>query len=81
MISLNRVKELREELGLKVRELADRCELSHSTITAIENSDSMPTHLTMLLICRGLNKKLEEVFENDPAILDTYFGRNTDQSK
>lgn len=80
MMILNRIKQIRKEKGLKVRDLAKLCDLSHSTITSVENFSSMPSHITMLLICRGLNKKLEDVFENDPSILDTYFGRNTDQA-
>jgi transcriptional regulator with XRE-family HTH domain len=65
---------------MTVRELADKCELSHSTISDIENGRDMPSHLTMLLVCVGLNKPFAEVFETNPDILDSYFGRNTDQT-
>ena len=79
MGSLNNVKRIRKELNMTVRELATRCDLSHSTITSLENGLSTPNHITMLLLCRGLNKEFSEVFETDWKVLDSYLGRNNDQ--
>lgn len=80
-IILNRIKVVRKELHMSVRDLAIKCELSHSAITDLENGLSVPTHISMLLICKGLDKKFEEIFVTDPSILDSYFGRNSDQHK
>ena len=78
---LNRVKEIRKELHMTVRELAEKSELSHSTISDLENGISTANHVTMLLVCKGLNMRFEDVFETDPSVLDSYFGRNADHTQ
>lgn len=67
---------------MTVRELADKSELSHSTITDIENFKEIPSQLVMVSISSALNMDIRDVFNLNAEILDIYyFGRNTDHSQ
>jgi transcriptional regulator with XRE-family HTH domain len=77
-IKLNHIKKIRKEMNMSQQELANKCDLSRSAISDVENFISIPNQLTMLLICFGLQRNLHEVFETDYNILNPYFGRNSD---
>jgi transcriptional regulator with XRE-family HTH domain len=59
---LNRIKKLRWEQNMSVRELAVLSGVSHAHITDIENGKAIPTQITILKISKALNKKTWEVF-------------------
>ena len=39
----NRLKQLRQEKGLSIRELAKQVDISHNTLAAYERHDMMPS--------------------------------------
>ena len=69
-MKLNRVKEIRKELHMTVRDLEDSSGLSHAAITKIENFKSIPSQLSMMQISKGLNKRVGEVFLLDYNKID-----------
>lgn len=54
-----RLRKLRGELGLSLRQLSVRTEVSPSTIQKIENNQISPTLGTILRIARGLGKDIQ----------------------
>jgi transcriptional regulator with XRE-family HTH domain len=60
---LNRVKQLRLERGLSLRELSKLSGVDKSVIYRIENGYSYPTQITMMRISRGLKHETHEVFD------------------
>lgn len=68
--ALNRIKHIRKELKLTVRELEELSGINHSTITKVENGDIIPTQLTMLMLAKGLNLRVHEVFILDYTKID-----------
>ncbi|MEE1411030.1 MAG: helix-turn-helix transcriptional regulator [Bulleidia sp.] len=57
-----KIKEARVALGLSQQELADRAGVTRQTIYAIEKGDYNPTIRLCILICKILNKTLDELF-------------------
>jgi putative transcriptional regulator len=58
----NRLKELRNELGLTQAELAEQVGLARVSILAIEKGHFNPTVETALRISQALNATVEEIF-------------------
>lgn len=54
-----KLKKLRGELGLSLRQLSQKAAVSPSTIQKIENSQISPTLGTILKIARGLGKDIQ----------------------
>lgn len=63
-VVLNFIKEIRESRGLTIEYVAKRGGLSKSTVWEIENGKYLPNFVTMLLICKGLDSSLNDVFMN-----------------
>lgn len=62
---LNRIKEIRFERELSLREL-ERCSgVNYTTISKVENGYESPTQITMIAIARGLDMAVNEVFNLD----------------
>ncbi|NIR32702.1 MAG: helix-turn-helix transcriptional regulator, partial [Gammaproteobacteria bacterium] len=49
-----RIKALRQERGLTLQQVSDRCGVSVSTLSKIENGQGSGTVNTMLKVARGL---------------------------
>lgn len=75
-IAWNRIKHLRQERKLSVEQLALLSGLSKSSISKIERGNTMPTHLTMLLISRSFDLPMHQVFNPDYKILTNYKKRS-----
>ena len=59
----NRVKEIREELGISQEELSEKSGVSRTTISGLENGIiDVITNITLEKICSALGKKVPEVF-------------------
>ena len=56
-----RLKDLREQLGLKQEELATKVNLDRGTISRIENGEQSPRLETLERIARGLGRPVEEL--------------------
>lgn len=61
-----RIKDLAEESGLSINELAKRSRLTQSTINSIINDHKSPTLKTIEKICNGLGISLHEFFDFPP---------------
>lgn len=59
----NRVRELREALGLSQQELGDRLEVSRQTVNSIETGRYDPSLPLAFRIARAFRKRIEDVFE------------------
>lgn len=57
-----KMKSARAALDLSQQELADKVGVSRQTINAIEKGDYNPTINLCIVICRILNKTLDELF-------------------
>ena len=57
-----RMKSARAAKDLSQQELADICRVSRQTINAIEKGDYNPTIKLCILICKALDKTLDELF-------------------
>lgn len=66
MKNLN-MKSARAAKDLSQQELADLVGVSRQTINAIEKGDYNPTIRLCILICKVLDKKLDELFWEEPA--------------
>lgn len=69
----NKIKELRNRIGLTQEELADRCELSKGFISQLENDLTSPSIATLVDILQCLGTSLKEFF-NDEADEQIVFG-------
>ena len=58
-----KVKEIRKNKGISVRQLAGLSGISKSQISAVENGESMPTILTVCQLALALNLRPEELYE------------------
>lgn len=59
----NRVKEIREELGMSQEELSEKSRVSRTTISGLENETiDVITNITLEKIAGALGKKVPEVF-------------------
>lgn len=58
----NRIRTLRQELGLSQQELADRCKVTRQTINAIENCKYDPTLTLAFRLALELGVSVDELF-------------------
>lgn len=68
MVSNNRLREVRKEVGMPISELARRANTSRQTITNIELKGQIPNGLLMISICNVLRKEPKEIFFSKNAI-------------
>jgi len=61
----NRLKELRQEMGITQEELAEALGVTRQTIIAIERGKYDPSLRLAFKIARFFGKKIEEIFEPD----------------
>ncbi len=62
----NRVKEIREEIGMSQEELSEKSRVSRTTISGLENETiEVITNITLEKIAGALGKKVPEVFFQD----------------
>ena len=59
---LNRLQELRKQVGLTQEELSNSAEVSRKSINAIENGVYVPSTVLALKIARTLKCKVEDLF-------------------
>ncbi len=57
-----KLKAARAAMDLSQEQLADRCNVSRQTISAIEKGDYNPTINLCIAICKALGKTLDELF-------------------
>lgn len=57
-----KLKAARAAMDLSQEQLADRCNVSRQTISAIEKGDYNPTINLCIKICKVLGKTLDELF-------------------
>jgi XRE family transcriptional regulator, regulator of sulfur utilization len=60
-----RVRALREAMGLSLRELAERCGVSATTLSQVERGESSPTLLVAAKIAEGLELSLSGLLRLD----------------
>ena len=60
-----KLKGLREELGLSLRQLSEKADVSPSTIHKIENNQISPTLGTMLKITKALGKDIQYFLDEE----------------
>ena len=60
-----KLKSARAAKDLSQQQLADLCEVSRQTISAIEKGDYNPTINLCIAICKALDKTLDDLFWND----------------
>src|SRR3954452_4675921 len=58
-----RLKELRQQAGLSLRELARQADVSPSLVSQIENGKSRPSVSTLYTFARLLNVQVDELFD------------------
>lgn len=56
------IRELRMAKNITAKEVAEKCGVSQSTITNIENGKSFPSVATMELICDAIGIRLSDFF-------------------
>lgn len=61
----NNIKYLRNQLGLRQEDLANRLEVTRQTINAIENGKYNPSLELAMKIARFFNKSIEDIFQLD----------------
>lgn len=59
----NRIKQLREELGLTQEDLARQLKVTRQTINAIENDKYNPTLELAFKLAFAFGRPIEEIFE------------------
>lgn len=64
----NKLREVREEIGMSVSELARRAKTSRQTITKIELHGQEPSGILMLAISNALKKDPREIFFTNDVI-------------
>ena len=62
LVLKNRLKEVRAELKLSQKQLADMVGVSRNTISSIETGQFNPTAKLALILCIALDKKFEDLF-------------------
>nr|WP_285292261.1 XRE family transcriptional regulator [Aureimonas altamirensis] len=60
-----RIKSLRRDRGLTVRDLAARCGVAASTISKVENARMSPTYDIILRLALGLGVEMEALFVDE----------------
>jgi DNA-binding XRE family transcriptional regulator len=58
----NKLREVRQEIGMSLSELARRAKSSRQTITNIELKGQIPNGLLMIAICEVVKKDPKEIF-------------------
>ncbi len=61
------VRQLRQDEGLSLAELAERSGLAPSTLSKIENGQMSPTYETILSLAAGLGVDVSELFAHKPS--------------
>jgi transcriptional regulator with XRE-family HTH domain len=61
----NKIKQLRTLLGLTQEELANRCELTKSYISQLENNKTSPSLATLSLILEVLGTNFSDFFHEE----------------
>ncbi|MCG7383549.1 helix-turn-helix transcriptional regulator [Paenibacillus sp. ACRRY] len=64
----NRIKLLREELGISQGKLAELCDVSRQTINAIENDKYDPSLPLAFAISEALKVTIEQLFQYERKI-------------
>jgi transcriptional regulator with XRE-family HTH domain len=64
-----RLKELRQQAGLSLRELARQADVSPSLVSQIENGKSRPSVSTLYSFARLLNVPVDELFDAEESAL------------
>lgn len=64
----NKLREVREEVGMSVSELARRANTSRQTITKIELHGQEPSGVLMLAISNALKKDPRDIFFTNSVI-------------
>lgn len=57
-----KIKELRENLGLTPKQLADRSSLSITQISLVENGEHNPNVITIAKLAQSLNHSYDELY-------------------
>lgn len=60
----DKLRALREQRGLSLRALADKCGLAFNTISRIEHNDSSPTVATLNVLANALDVPISAFFED-----------------
>lgn len=63
-----RLKELRQNAGLSLRELARQADVSPSLVSQIENGKSRPSVSTLYSFAQLLNVSVDELFDTDQSV-------------
>jgi transcriptional regulator with XRE-family HTH domain len=58
-----RIRAIREQRGLSMRALAERCDLSVNAISLIERGENSPTVSSLLILAAALDVKVTDFFE------------------
>jgi transcriptional regulator with XRE-family HTH domain len=72
-----RLKELRQNAGLSLRELARQADVSPSLISQIENGKSRPSVSTLYSFARLLNVAVDEMFDVESAVEEPHVAATT----
>lgn len=65
MVIKNRIKEVREALGITQEQLAYKSGVTVTTVSLVENMKVEPKSQTMIKICKVLGKNIGEVFYSE----------------
>lgn len=61
---MNRLKDIRKQVGLTQKELSQKAKVSRSIISAMENQEEVTSNIgTLKRIADVLNKKVSEIFD------------------
>jgi transcriptional regulator with XRE-family HTH domain len=72
----NRIKKMREQSGLHLKDLASKVGISPSALSQIENSKVYPSILTLKAISQSLDTTVGQLIgENEPQALGPVFAR------
>ena len=67
---VSRIREIREAQKISQQDLAKLARVSRQTIYYLERGQSNPSTLLSIKIAKILNKKVEEIFYDEPVIRD-----------
>ena len=75
-----RVRQWRDELGLSLQDLSNRCDVAPSTIQKVETGQMVPSIAIALKIARGLDRRPAELLSSEPEEADVVFMRSKEHS-